>query len=240
MDIVKLLLGPLVAADSAKGRFEKVRSAGDAGDGAAVGTVSERVLVTVPLVSQYSDGIIASIRAIDVQGASGPSAAEISIANSKGPEALRQLLYRTRQRQKDKTWAPIVVPFDDPLALAAKEGDEAAVQILLDHGHNCTACNETGQTPFELSWDAEPNSPATLLLLKRSDRIDQVFAMHLNAGLGVQLRALLRSLDPANEQDRQWLGTAHTLEPSKNGLWIRGEPPAMELVVRVVKQTPAV
>jgi ankyrin repeat protein len=129
---------------------------------------------------------------------------------------------------------------ETPLHRVAREGKKEMVQMLVDGEADVDAVDNKGKSPLDVSWEKDPSSPLTLLLLLKSKiGIESMTYRHLVARLGAQLGKLIKDRDEGNKEDRQWLGTgARTTGDliGEDGLWVKGGDTVVRLLVQILRR----
>jgi ankyrin repeat protein len=128
---------------------------------------------------------------------------------------------------------------ETPLYYAAQEGHKEIAEVLTEEGANVDAVTKTGESPLDESWENDPSSPLTLLLLLKSKiGIDSMSKRHSAAKLGAQLGKLIKDIDEGNKEVRQWLGTWAKNEygDGEEGLWVKGGDTVVRLLLRILSE----
>jgi hypothetical protein len=125
-----------------------------------------------------------------------------------------------------------------PLYWAIGNGHKEIVEVLIEKGANVDAVDKKGKSPLDMSWDKDPSSLTTLLLISKSKRIDSMVQLHLAAKLGAQLGKQIKDCNEGKEEDRQWLGTGvkDIHGQGEDGLWVKGGDTVVGLVVRILSE----
>lgn len=135
-----------------------------------------------------------------------------------------------------------------PLYIAVMKGYNEIAEMLIERGAGVDAATTEGKTPLDMSWEEDPSSPLTLLMISKSKSgIDSMTTRHLDAKLGAQLGKLIKNCDEGKKEDRQWLGTGvktmsrygsrgEEIWEGEEGLWVKGGDAVVGLVVRILSE----